>query len=267
MDLRKIISKGVSLRPQKPGTPSDGPITHSLKAMSKLNLEGKSISPIGTEIARIFDTRQTWILFVHTAGSGATPWRGLIILDANYQGAGQTETIFRVGLVAHELTHLLQRELNDSRHWPSGWLRFPSPTRLVGDSTNYMEVLSYIVGWTIEYDLYKEKLATNNLPLVEKNRIQGKLRSLKNGIATLTDPDARNATRFVLEKHRSMKVYKQNFRAEAKSPNGRIPAGGWEHWLGEFGFSEEAVAHIKDIGVRGEVKRVSQEEADRIVNA
>jgi hypothetical protein len=130
-----------------------------------------------------------------------------------------------------------------------------------------MEVLSFIVGWTVEYDLYKEKLATDDLQLEEKNKIQGKLRSLKNGIATLTDPDARNATRFVLEKHHSMKVYRENYRAEAKSPNGRIPAGGWEHWLGEFGFSDGAVAHIKDIGARGLVKRVTLEEADRIVNA
>ena len=83
----------------------------------------------------------------------------------------------------------------------------------------------------------------------------------------MTDPDARNATRFMLKMHRSVKVYRENYRAEAKSPNGRIPAGGWEHWLSEFGFSDGAVAHIKDIGARGVVKRVSLEEADRIANS
>ena len=105
VDLRKIIQKGISLRPQKPGKPSDGPITPSLNAMAELDSNGVPVSLIGTEVARLFDARRIWVLFIHTAGSGATPWRGFIILDAKYKGMGQTESISRIGLVAHELTH------------------------------------------------------------------------------------------------------------------------------------------------------------------
>ena len=70
----------------------------------------------------------------------------------------------------------------------------------------------------------------------------------------------------MLKKHSSLTAYKQNFRAEGKSPDGRIPDGGWEHWLERIGFSEDAVAHIMTFGAKGEAKRVSQEEAAKIVN-
>ena len=113
------------------------------------------------ELSHLIDRELIWLASMPSArcgsylwilgGSGVAPWRGLIILDSEYRGWTDrlTETL---AMVAHELTHLLQRQFNQPHYWPSGGLHPGFGRRWIGDSTNYMEVISYLVGWTVEYD-------------------------------------------------------------------------------------------------------------------
>ncbi len=265
MNLKVFINKGIHIRTQKPGLPGDGPITDFLKALSRPVLEGAShieadltssaarpISPVGAEVARIFAERNTRVVFIHTQGSGITPWRGLIILDADYRGAGQEKSAAQIGLVAHELTHLLQRDLEPQYFWPSGGLRPSSSRRWIGDSTNYMEVLAYLVGWTVEYDFTAALVESGDLIPQEKARKQRVLKSLLNRLATLSGDDPRNACRLVLKTFSTNGIYRQNYKLENRLPDGRIPPGSWHYWLRQLGFSLQAIDHIMVLATQGQ---------------
>ncbi len=250
--IRTYVKKGISLRVQQPGLPDDGPITPFLRAMSRLDDSGE-LSPVGVDLAGTINGRKVWVMFVHTGGAGAAPWRGQIILDSKYRGQGQASSSGNVGLVAHELAHVLQRDLK-GKHWPGGGLRPTLKTRWVGDSTNYMEALSYMVGWTVEYDLRIHEASTRD----------SRLRVLESRLATVAGDDARNAARYVLKLYPDSKVYRQNHRLEAKTRDRRIPPGGWQYWLRQCGFSDDTVNHIRNIAQNGEGEWVDPEVTDKI---
>lgn len=256
MNLSIFFKKGLSIRAQKPGLPSEGPITPCLQAMAAQDASGQSLSPVGADVARLYAGRKTRVVFMHTAGSGITPWRRLIVLDADYKGEGQTKSPAKIGLVAHELTHLLQRDLRNPHYWPSGGLRPRRERRWVGDSTNFMEVVAYLVGWTVEYDLTTARLASPDLSPEAQEQTRRTLRSIKNRLATLAGRDVRNATRLVLKTFPTNAVYRNNYRLENRLPDGRIPSGGWYDWLLEMGFSRRSVDHIMVIAAQGHAEQI-----------
>jgi len=244
MDVRTLLKKGLSIQVQHPGLLPDGPLTPALKAMSGLGEQGRPVSPVGDEVASLYARRTTHVAFMHTAGSGITPWRRLIILDAEYRGAGQTLSPERIGLVAHELTHLLQRDIAQRYYWPSGGLRPSLSRRWVGDSTNYMEVIAYLVGWTVEHDLIAVRAANPGLSQDTQEDYQRNLAAIRQRLATLAAADAHNATRLVVKTYSDNAVYRKNYRLENRLPDGRIPSGGWTSWLRQMGFSRKCVDHI-----------------------
>ena len=245
------------IRIQKPGHPDGGPITPSLLAMSAVKLNAQPVSPVGFDLGRIFRVRRLRVVFLNTGGGGVTPWRNWIGLDSTYLGMGQRTSAYRVALVAHELTHVLQRELKDPYYWPTGGLRPARGRRWLGDSSNYMEVLAYLVGNTVEYDLLIEGL--DPAPTRERDR---RRLILANRLATLSS-DPINASRAVLKYHPDNRVYRQNYRYELTLSDHRIPPGGWRTWLGSFGFSANSVQHIADIASSGRVEEVSVEELEQ----
>jgi len=257
MDLSIFFKKGLSIRAQKPGLPAGGPITPCLQAMAVRDESGQPLSPVGVDVARLYAGRKTRVVFMHTAGSGITPWRRLIVLDADYKGDGQAKSPTKIGLVAHELTHLLQRDLKNPTYWPSGGLRPRRGRRWIGDSTNFMEVVAYLVGWTVEYDLTAARLASPDLPPEVQEQIRRTLRSLKNRLATLAGRDVRNATRLVLKIFPDNGVYRNNYRLENRLPDGRIPTGPWHSWLLEMGFSRSAIDHIMVIAAQGIAENIN----------
>lgn len=253
MDVRTFLRKGLTIQVQRPGLPPDGPLTPALRAMSGTDEQGRPVSPVGAEVASLYARRTTRVAFMHTAGSGITPWRRFIVLDVDYRGAGHTLSPERIGLVAHELTHLLQRDLAQRYYWPSGGLRPSLFRRWVGDSTNYMEVIAYLVGWTVEYDLLAVWAANQGLSQETQENYRRKLAAIRQRLATLAAVDARNATRLVVKTFSDNTVYRKNYLLENRLPDGRIPPGGWPTWLRQMGFSRTTVDHIFMIAAQSKV--------------
>jgi hypothetical protein len=239
---------GVRLHTQRPDLPANGPLTPALQAMAKTGPSGEPISLAGSELAGLVAPLTIRVAFLPTSGSGATPWRNWLVLDISYRGPGQASSPARVGLVAHELTHVLQRELGDPHFWPDGTLR-PSPTRRwLGDSTNYMEVLAYLIGASVELDLLKAQ----GMQVAQR---------LVDDLATFAAEDAANAARYVAKRFPRNATYRKNERVEASSPDRRIPAGGWAHWLGKLGFSAAVVERARAQAARGNPQQAEPEPA------
>lgn len=256
----------IGLYRQRRGDKKRGPLDPSLDAIAAVTKRGRPVSLVGKELADRIRGRGVSVIFFPTGGDGATPVTDLVILDVSYKDAGQAETPTSIGLVAHELTHVLQRSLPNSNYWPSGWPRPSQYTRWFADSTNYMEVLAYIVGWTVEYDLLNAEKASSDVTNTRKKEIDGKLKVIKKDLTTLVSGDPHNATRFILEKYSRVWFYKQNYRKESTVPDGRIPAGGWDYWIGRLGFSRRAIRHIRSIGTNGTPKDVKVETANALAD-
>lgn len=229
---------GVRLQTQRPGLPADGPLTPALRTMAETGPGGEPISLAGSELAQLVGLLTILVAFLPTSGSGATPWRNWLVLDTSYRGSGQASSPARVGLVAHELNHVLQRALGDTEFWPDGNLRPSRSRRWLGDSTNYMEVLAYIIGASVELDLLEAK----------GTRVG---QQLLNDLATFTGEDAANAARYVAKRFPTNTTYRKNEREEARSPDRRIPAGGWSHWLQRLGYSAAVVQRVREQAARG----------------
>ncbi len=228
----------VRLQTQRPGLPANGPLTPALRALAETRLGGEPISPAGSELAQSVAPLTIQAAFLPTGGSGATPWRNWLVLDISYRGPGQASLPARVGLVAHELTHVLQRQLRDPQFWPEGTLRPSRSRRWLGDSTNYMEVLAYIIGASVELDLLEAK----GMPVGQR---------LLDDLATFTGEDAANAARYVAKRFPGNATYRKNEREEARSPDRRIPAGGWSHWLGKLGYSATVIQRVRQQATLG----------------
>ncbi|HEY4667781.1 MAG TPA: hypothetical protein VIH26_10805 [Anaerolineales bacterium] len=237
---------GVRVQTQKPRLPADGPLTPALRAMAETGPGGGPISLAGSELNRLVTPLTIRVAFLPTSGSGATPWRNWLVLDTSYRGSGQASSPARVGLVAHELTHVLQRELGDPQFWPAGTLRPSRSRRWLGDSTNYMEVLAYLIGASVELDLLEAKGTAAGQRLLDD-------------LATFAGEDAPNATRYVAKRFPSNTTYRKNVLEEARSPDRRIPAGGWTHWLQRLGYSAAVVERVQAQAARGHPQRAEPE--------
>jgi hypothetical protein len=266
------MKSGISLIKQRPGLPADGPLNPVFSELSKTSAEGltsldtpgagtrKAISPVGIDLARIYANRSLRVLFVNTGGSGVAPWRGMIILDANYRGEGQIRSPATLGLVAHELTHLLQREFNQPHYWPGGGFSPFRGRRWIGDSTNYMEVIAYLVGWTVEYDFTLAKQLDPDSSPTQHARYKNVLETIRDRLAVFTGHEAHNAIRMLTELFPDNMVYKQNLQVESRYPDRRIPPGPWHIWLRQMGFSRSAVDHIMVLAAQGKPLRTESPE-------
>jgi len=237
---------GVRLQTQRPGLPANGPLGPALRAMAEPGPGGGPISLAGSELTGLVTPLTIRVAFVPTGGAGATPWRNWLVLDTGYRGSGQAGSPARVGLVAHELTHVLQRELGDPQFWPAGSLRPSRTRRWLGDSTNYMEVLAYLIGASVELDLLEAKGTSAGQRLLDD-------------LATFAGEDAPNAARYVAKRFPSNTTYRKNALEEARSPDRRIPAGGWPHWLERLGYSAAVVERIRSQAARGNPQRAEPE--------
>lgn len=263
MDIKHILRKGVFLSKQVSSRVEDGPLsplfnqfsqtTSKTPVVNVLKGEGtrQPVSIVGMDLVRIYAHRSLWVLFMDTSGSGIAPWQGLIVLDADYRGKGQVKTPSRLGIVAHELTHLLQREFNQLHYWPGGGFRPARGRRWIGDSTNYMEMISYLVGWTVEYDFTLAGMLHADPSLEQDTEQERTLKTIRKRLAAFTDSDPRDASRKILELFPKNIIYQQNFRTESRYPDRRIPPGTWHSWLSQMGFSRLAIDHIMVLAARG----------------
>ncbi len=236
----------------EPASPDSGGETASLGNSGEPASPGsddRPVSPAGHDVARLIQALKVRVAFLPTRGSGATPWRRLIVLDTSYREQGQAESPARVALVAHELVHVLQRELRDPEFWPSGGFRPSLSRRWIGDSTNYMEVVAYIVGASVEIDLLRENQET-------------RVRHLSDWLATVAGEDASNATRAVVKRYENNSIYRQNYRVEVRTPGRRIPSQDWAHWLGVLGFEANTIEHIRQLSAAGTPKVISKDELE-----
>lgn len=257
MNIQDLFSKGVSLERQRAGQVLDGPLSPALGAMSALRVlpgsglpDGKMMLPVsqaGFDLARAISRQNLWVLFVNTSGSGAAPWRHLIILDSDYRGESQAEIPSRVGMVAHEFTHLLQREINQSHYWPSGGFNPARGRRWMGDSTSYMELLAYLVSWTVEYDLLSSGLYAEKGPEVDS-----RLATIRRQLAVYTGVEASKIGRLISDQFPEDSIYRRNIKTESRYGDRRVPPGSWHYWLRQLGFSRQAVDHIMILAARGQ---------------
>jgi hypothetical protein len=114
-----------------------------------------------------------------------------------------------------------------------------------------MEVVAYIVGETIQYDLLNAELADPNLSGPDQATIKAAMRKIEDDLATYTGSDQLNANRWMMKKHPGSFIYQWNHFVESLIPGHRIPPGGWEESLREIGFSDAAISHIQQVAVQG----------------
>jgi hypothetical protein len=263
MEFTSVLRKGVTLRKQAAGRMAGGPLALALKEMAnnkpqvRINSvqheESKflPVSPVGRDLSIAVNNLNFWVLFVNTQGSGIAPWGKLIILDADFEGQGQVKSPFRIGMVAHELTHLLQREINQIHYWPRGGFNPIRGRRWLGDSTNYMEFLAYLVGWTVEYDFTLATQLDPNISQDQREKNNQALEKICQRLARLTAAGSQELSRMITELFPNNPIYKQNFKTENQYPDLRIPPGPWHYWLRQLGFSRSSVDHIMILAAQG----------------
>ena len=230
--------------------------------MSAVDLNGDPISPAGFELRDLIVHRGVSVGFAQIGGEAAAPWRGFIIIDSSFKDRQQSISPAKIGTVAHELNHILQRDLNDPDYWPSGFVRINPHTRWFADSTNYMETQAYLLGWCVQYDLEKHELNTTQLTASRRKAIRSSLKRLKARISTLANADALNATYYIVGTFPRMYFYTQNHRKEKRVADRRIPSGTWDIWLKRIGYSNNVIDHIRSIVDEDLVVKVDQEKVD-----
>jgi hypothetical protein len=117
-----------------------------------------------------------------------------------------------------------------------------------------MEALAYAVGWSVEYDL---RLAGGET--------RATLGALEDRLATVAGEDAANACRFVVSLFPTNRVYRGNYAFEKGQPDGRIPPGGWRHWMARQGFSQASLDHLAELATRGTARLVSVAELESLL--
>jgi len=224
---------------QTPLSGPGGPISDWLATLTAADSSGNPISQVGTELANLMGNRITTVTFLDLP-AGVVPWRGYVVLPEYMAGMpGSSLGADSLGFLSHEFTHVLERELPGEAYWPDGGLSLVG-VRPIGDSTNYMEVVSEIVGLTVEYDL-----------LAQSDPTAPRLGDIQDELATYTSSDAGNAVRYLVSTNQGVDVYRANYVHEQGISDHRIPIEGWDHWLKEMDFSDTAVQHIKDIAAQG----------------
>ena len=245
--------------------PSEVALASSLNQMSQLDpVSNKPISPVGADVSRLINKRggaNVLPLALPTDRGGMVPWRGYVVMGLDWGDNKITGGSLTAGGVAHELTHVLERDLDDPTYWPSG--AAPNSTGLwYFDSTNHMEAVSYLIGFTVQYDLLAARLADPSLTPADRNAIiNDDLPKLADRIATFAGPDSANATRYVVA-YGDNPVYDGNYVKELQYPDKRIPSGGWESSLKQMGFSNDSIQHIKSIAAKGTVEYIAPTKID-----
>jgi len=251
---------------QQPGLPPDGPITPALRQLSSLDARGNPVSPVGAELAALIDNRGgVTITFADslTAGgtAGVAPFAGSTWLPNRFADPAIQAEIGNATLVGHELGHVLQRDLAEfpdgyapAGIWPFNQQGNLDPANLttgapLGRFTLYMEVLSNITEKTVHYDLLNTQLA--NLPPGDPRAavMQAEMAGLANSLATYTGNPS-SAVGWVVQEHGGYGMYTGEMAREILTGSG-IPSGGWDHWMRQQGFSEQAIQHIRDVAVQG----------------
>ena len=237
---------------QGPGLRPNDPVTLSLTEMAAVDSNGNPISPVGSELVDLVDGLGVRVAFLGSGG-GMNPWVGQIVIPEKYLGTGQVTASSprieagRIGLVAHELTHAAQRELNSPAYAPA-----------VLDSTNYMEVVAYIVGETVEYDMLQAELLTGGPSGPQVSEIDARLRTIENDLATYTGADGLNANRYMLVSHPDTPIYQLNHVKESLIPGHRIPPGGWQQFMRALDFTDVAIDHVDGIASLGVAETVPE---------
>ncbi|MFV2043585.1 MAG: hypothetical protein ACC700_10180 [Anaerolineales bacterium] len=263
---------------QEPGLPGDGPITGAMQFISRVDDDGNPVSIVGSELAGLIDDRGgVSIMFSDNLTNGGTagvaPVKGLVWLPEAYESRTEQMELGKASLIAHELDHILQRDLREfptglpsvsfpfsgAGSWPfgpegfqpiasTGLYGFP----IVGDFTLYMEVQSNIVAEAIKYDLLADELSNLQPGTFEYVGIEGRMGTIQNVLATFTG-DPENAVAFVVDRQTGRDphgMYLGEFVREVAA-GGRIPPGGWQFWLEQQGFSQAAIGHIEEVAQGG----------------
>ena len=247
-------------RMQGPGPDPTGPIGPSLASLSTTDASGNPRSLVGSELATMIEGRGVDVTFLDV-DFGVVPLEGRVVLP-EYLADTAPPMPWGPGFVAHELTHVLERDLNDPTYWPSGGPSLDGG-RFVGDSTNYMEVVSNIVGLTVEHDFISQIAPANRTQLQIDRLLQ-----IQDDLATYADGDALNATRYLVaatwnpDDAGANAIYRANYAYELTVADHRIPAGGWDHWLKQMGFSDAAIQHIQTVAAQGTAEYVDPASLD-----
>jgi len=204
---------------------------------------------------------------MQTLPAGVTPFKGLVVLPNAYIDPHTQSTAGNAALVGHELAHILQRDLPEFPNgipldgsWPmaGSWPVTPDGVDpgsfeygfpILGDFTLYMEVQSNIVGKAVEYDLLAAQLASLPAGSLDAIDIADRMDGLANDIATYTGTAA-DAAAYVVQDYDGHEMYVGEMVKEVVF-GARIPDGGWEHWLSQQGFSNEAIDRIQEIANQG----------------
>src|SRR3990170_1308393 len=268
-DDKEVVRDLLTPKRQRPGFPADGPITRAIELLSAVDANGDPISVVGADLARLIYARGgVTVSFsdVLTGGghAGVTPLKGWIWIPESLSILSNQEQEDVVAWIAHELAHVLQRDLSafpdggpGAGSWPWGpygevsasGLFLSDTSAIVGDFTLYMEVQSNIVDKAIYYDLLEARL--QSLP---QNDPQIKITTdlmqvLANHLANYTG-SAADACGYVLQEHGLHGMYLGEMVREVAF-GARIPSGGWQYWLMEQGFSEDAIRQISEIAATG----------------
>ncbi len=253
---------------QPPGMPPDGPLTPAFAALTAVDSSGNPVSIVGTELVQLIDARGgVTVMFSDalTSGgdAGVAPIKGLIWLPEAYRDPAVQSEPGNAALIAHELAHCLQRDLPEypaglpavaAGSWPyspAGFdpFNFEYGFPLGGDFTLYMEVQANLVGKTVNYDLLSAELASLPPGHGSIRVLQGQMGDLADDLATFAGP-AHEAAAYVVEHYPKTGMYQGEMVREILT-GARIPQGGWEHWLGEQGFSDIAIEHIGRVAGSG----------------
>jgi len=195
-------------------------------------------------------------------GAGVAPFRGLIWLPEKYAAGAAQAIPANAALIGHEFAHALQRDLPE---FPDGWgpagswifapegrldpVGFEYGSPLGGEFTLYMEVQSNIVQKTIQYDQLHAQWASLPPGSLGRQGLEARMQALADSLATYTGEE-RNAAAYVVKESGGHAMYVGAMASEVIL-GARIPEGGWQHFLAEQGFSEQAIEHIEQIAAQG----------------
>ena len=107
-----------------------------------------------------------------------------------------------------------------------------------------MEVLAYLVGWTVEYDLASIRLHDPEISDEEQVEVEAQLTTIRDRIALFTSVGSHAASRLICDLFPDNPIYRQNFETERRYADRRVPPGPWHAWLRQMGFTRTAVDHI-----------------------
>jgi hypothetical protein len=116
-----------------------------------------------------------------------------------------------------------------------------------------MEMLAYLVGWTVEYDLTLARQFDPNISAEQRDRNENVLATIRRRLARFTGSEPQRTSRMISKLFPENPIYKQNIETESRYVDRRVPPGTWHNWLRQLGFSRLAVDHIMVLAARGHI--------------